>query len=221
VPVHCRMRAFDRDLIRGGLESFIGRLRDEPLAAKIWEEGTRASSGGHFLFHHLHQTPVRSYRLSSFSLRPRGGGTPRINEPLPRDSSDRVHAVQKSPGPYASRAQVRLPWCPASHPAPSFAAACLFPPPALRECFHGGLACRRISVSGRAMAESQRPHPCPDRRCLRLHDAADHDAIGEHVKVVLPPFARGTARRCALDDQIVFFHLPSGDLAWGRVCRSR
>ena len=34
----------------------------------------------------------------------------------------------------------------------------------------------------------------------RLHDAADHDAIGEHVKVVLPPFARGTARRCALED---------------------
>ena len=91
------------------------------------------------------------------------------------------------------------------------------PPPALRERSHGVLASRGVAVRGRAVfmvAEGERPHPrASDRRCVYFEDAADHQAIGNHVKVVLSPLARGTARRCALEDQIVFFHLPSRTLS--------
>jgi hypothetical protein len=46
------------------------------------------------------------------------------------------------------------------------------------------------------MQEGERPHPrVPDRRGVCLEDAADYDAFGEHVKVVLAPFTGRTARR--------------------------
>src|SRR6516164_806823 len=36
-----------------------------------------------------------------------------------------------------------------------------------------------------------------------LHDAADNGAVGEHVVIVLAPFARRTARRGTLEDQLL------------------
>ncbi len=50
--------------------------------------------------------------------------------------------------------------------------------------------------------EGQRPHPgLSHRHRRRLHDAADHDAIGEHVEVVVAPLAGGAVRRRAFKDQ--------------------
>jgi hypothetical protein len=62
----------------------------------------------------------------------------------------------------------------------------LFPPPTLRERRHRGLARRRVAVRRRAVVfvvlEGERPHPGPPYRdCRRLHDATDHDALGEHT----------------------------------------
>ena len=57
------------------------------------------------------------------------------------------------------------------------------PPPALRERRHRGLARRLVAVRRRTifvMSERQGPHPRrSDRRGVHLHDAADHDAVGE------------------------------------------
>jgi hypothetical protein len=50
-----------------------------------------------------------------------------------------------------------------------------------------------IAVGWRAilmMSEGQHPHPGRSHRCrVRLKDAADHDAIGQHVVIVIIPFA--------------------------------
>jgi len=77
----------------------------------------------------------------------------------------------------------------------------LFPPPALRERGHRSLARCGIAMRRRAILmipEGQRPQP---RRIYRRgsgsHDAADHDALGEHVKVVVVPFTRTSAARGA------------------------
>ena len=63
---------------------------------------------------------------------------------------------------------------------------------------HRGLARRGVAVRRRAvlmMPEGQRPHPRrPDRRGLCFHDAADDDAISEHVKVVVIPLPGGNAQ---------------------------
>jgi hypothetical protein len=70
-----------------------------------------------------------------------------------------------------------------------------FPPPAFGERRHRGLAPRLVAVRRRAVfvvAEGKRPHPWhSDRRGGGVEDAADHDAIGEHVEVVVVPLTRG------------------------------
>jgi hypothetical protein len=68
-----------------------------------------------------------------------------------------------------------------------------FPPPTLCERRHRSLARRRVAVGRRAIFvifEGQRPHP---RRAnwprIGLEDAANDNAIGEHVEVVIVPLA--------------------------------
>src|SRR6516164_3610091 len=39
-----------------------------------------------------------------------------------------------------------------------------------------------------------------------LHDAADHNAVSEHVEIVVVPFARRARSGGALEDQIVLVH---------------
>jgi len=62
----------------------------------------------------------------------------------------------------------------------------LFPPPAFCECCHRLLAPRGVAVCRRAIpviTERERPRPRRARRhSSRLHDAADDDAINEHVE---------------------------------------
>src|SRR5262249_538670 len=79
------------------------------------------------------------------------------------------------------------------------------PPPALRERRHRGLACGLIAVRRlpfSVVPVGERPQP---RRSLRssngLHDAADHDAVGDHIVIILAPFTGCTARRRTLEDQ--------------------
>jgi len=51
---------------------------------------------------------------------------------------------------------------------------------------------RRASACDPHDAQSERPHPRhPHRYSDRLHDATDHDAVSEHVEVVVVPVARG------------------------------
>jgi hypothetical protein len=40
----------------------------------------------------------------------------------------------------------------------------------------------------------------PTERGGGLHDTADDDAVREHVKIVIVPFAGRAARRCAFED---------------------
>src|SRR5262249_21729350 len=47
---------------------------------------------------------------------------------------------------------------------------------------------------------------CPEpplslRRGCCLHDAADHDAIGEHVVIIIVPLAGWARNRCAFENQ--------------------
>jgi hypothetical protein len=69
----------------------------------------------------------------------------------------------------------------------------LFAPPALGKGRHSILA--RRSVTGRrrpvlVIPEGERPHSwLACRRGGGIHDAAEHDAVGEHVVVVLVPLA--------------------------------
>src|SRR5262245_49531770 len=76
-----------------------------------------------------------------------------------------------------------------------------FPPPALSQRRHRGLA--RLSIAVRWYAifgvpEGERPHPRRSYgRRIGFEDAADHFAIGQHVVIVVIPFAgraRGGAR---------------------------
>src|SRR6516162_1660903 len=70
------------------------------------------------------------------------------------------------------------------------------PPPTLRERRHRCLARRRVAVRERAalmIIVRERPHPRhPHRYSGRLHDAPNHDAIAEHVEVIVAPLAGGT-----------------------------
>src|SRR5215470_11341196 len=72
----------------------------------------------------------------------------------------------------------------------------ILPPPTFGERGHGGLARSLITVGWRALlvvAEGKRPHPRhPHRYSGRLHDAPNHDAIAEHVEVIVAPLAGGT-----------------------------
>jgi hypothetical protein len=64
----------------------------------------------------------------------------------------------------------------------------LLAPPALGKGSRRGLACLRIAVCWRSIfmvTEGQRPHPSrTGRRRIGLEDAADDNAVGEHVKIV-------------------------------------
>src|SRR2546430_5062090 len=89
-----------------------------------------------------------------------------------------------------------------------------FPPPALGKCRHRSLARRPVAVRRRAVlvvAEGERPHP---RRAnwpgIGVEDAADDDAIGEHVEIVIVPLAGWSARRSALEGQVVLVHVSAG-----------
>jgi hypothetical protein len=43
-----------------------------------------------------------------------------------------------------------------------------------------------------------------------LEDAADHNAIGKHIEIILIPLTGGAATRCTLEDQVRYRHsLPS------------
>jgi len=74
-----------------------------------------------------------------------------------------------------------------------------FPPPALCERLHRGLARRRVAVGWHAIfvtIECESPHS----RHAHRHSGCLHDlAVGEHVVIVVTPLAGGSARRCALE----------------------
>jgi hypothetical protein len=57
----------------------------------------------------------------------------------------------------------------------------------------------RASAWVLVMPEGERPHPgLPHRHRCRLHDAADHDAVGEHVEVVVVPSPDGREAKARL-----------------------
>src|SRR5262249_56601654 len=84
------------------------------------------------------------------------------------------------------------------------------PPPALCECRHRSLACRRVAVRRPTVfvvAKGQRPHPRrPDWRGVYLEDAADNITVGQHIVIVITPLTGRSARRGTLEDQIVLVH---------------
>ena len=57
--------------------------------------------------------------------------------------------------------------------------------------------------------------PARTSKADRPRSAVQRGAISDYVEVVLVPLARWTRSRCALKDQIVFFHLPSRSSASG------
>jgi uncharacterized protein (DUF2126 family) len=69
----------------------------------------------------------------------------------------------------------------------------LFPPPALSERRHRGLARRGVAVRQRAvLSVPERPHPWrTDRRRVHLHDAADDFALAVNVKSSSLPSPEG------------------------------
>jgi len=71
--------------------------------------------------------------------------------------------------------------------------------------------CRRAILM---MPEGERPHPGRAYRgCTCFQDSADYRAIGNHVVVVITPFA-GSACGGGLDDEIVFVHVPHSIDTW-------
>src|SRR5262249_56674754 len=57
------------------------------------------------------------------------------------------------------------------------------------------------------VAESERPHPGASYgRCLSLEDSPDNKAVAEQVVIVIAPMARGSASRCAFEDEVILFH---------------
>src|SRR5215813_2556515 len=99
-------------------------------------------------------------------------------------------------------------WLP---PPLSSASTALFPPPALRERRHRGLARCGVAMGRLAilvMPEGQCPHPRhSDGRGVNLEDAADNAAVRQHVVILIVPLARRTRGPCALQDQVG--HRPS------------
>jgi hypothetical protein len=73
-----------------------------------------------------------------------------------------------------------------------------FPPPTFGERRHRSLARRLVAMRRCAVLvvpEGQCPHPgrAYGRR-VGFEDAADNYAIGKHVKIIIVPLTRGTAR---------------------------
>ena len=63
---------------------------------------------------------------------------------------------------------------------------------------HGSPRSRAVLV----IAERERPHPRrADGRRVHFEDTADDDAVGEHVEVIIVPFARRPRGRSAFEDQ--------------------
>src|SRR5262245_26636723 len=61
------------------------------------------------------------------------------------------------------------------------------------------------------MFERERPHPRHSGRCgVCLENAADGDALGEHVIVVIVPLAGWATKRRALQEQVVFVQSHAG-----------
>src|ERR1700750_3319722 len=84
------------------------------------------------------------------------------------------------------------------------------PPPALGECGHRGLAALGIAVPRAAafmVRDDQRPHPGRPRAFIVLENAADNGTLGEHVVIVVIPFAGGAAGRGTLEDELIVLHL--------------
>src|SRR5262245_24493915 len=92
------------------------------------------------------------------------------------------------------------------------------PPPTLRERRHRGLARRRVAVHRRAilmLPEGERPHPRrTNRRGCRFHDAADDNAVGEYVVIVIALLAGRARGRRAFEQKRG--HVPLG----GSLCTS-
>src|SRR5262249_56365291 len=62
------------------------------------------------------------------------------------------------------------------------------------------VAVRRCAIPPKV--ESQRPHPRASYgRSFGLEDAPDHEAIGEHVVIVVAPLTGSTRGGCAFEDQ--------------------
>jgi hypothetical protein len=72
----------------------------------------------------------------------------------------------------------------------------LLPLPTLGERRHRGLAGRGVAVCRRTILvvlQEERPHPRRSDGCsIREEDAADDNAIGEHVEIVVIPVAGRT-----------------------------
>src|SRR5262249_41421835 len=86
----------------------------------------------------------------------------------------------------------------------------LLPPPALRECSHRRPARCSIAVSRGAVlmvAEGQRPHPRRSTAKADFKDAANRNAVGKHVVVVVAPFAGARSRCTFIEDEVVLFHV--------------
>jgi aromatic ring-opening dioxygenase catalytic subunit (LigB family) len=80
-------------------------------------------------------------------------------------------------------------------------------PPTLCERRHRDLSRDLIAVRRRAilvMSEGECPHPLRSdwRRCC-FRDAANDDAIGQHVEVVVALLAGWAGKRSAFEDQLV------------------
>jgi aromatic ring-opening dioxygenase catalytic subunit (LigB family) len=80
-------------------------------------------------------------------------------------------------------------------------------PPTLYERRHRDLSRDLIAVRRRAilvMSEGECPHPLRSdwRRCC-FRDAANDDAIGQHVEVVVALLAGWAGKRSAFEDQLV------------------
>jgi hypothetical protein len=85
----------------------------------------------------------------------------------------------------------------------------LLPPPTLGKRCHRSLARRLIAVCGCAVLvvpRGQRPHPRRSTADPDFKDAADNFAIGNHVVVVIAPFARLAIKRRAFQEQVIFVY---------------
>jgi hypothetical protein len=91
----------------------------------------------------------------------------------------------------------------------------LLPPPAFRECPHRGFPRRSVTVRWRAalmMWEYQCPHPRRSDGCrVGVEDAADSFTIGQHVKIVIIPFAGWARGRGAPENEIILLHRPNAN----------
>ena len=111
--------------------------------------------------------------------------------------------------------------------------------PAFQTCVDAATVCRRFESTSRDVVrwravlmihERQCPHPrCICWRCGSFHNAADHDAIAEHVVIVVVRFARGaltirwrttraTGPRVRQGGWVREFNR---EFSWARVPRSR